>query len=329
MKQFTYIMPFVALLTMCVPTNDQEQESLIEQQVQVEEKTSERPIIVEEVPQKQLKRQPSPHSNAVHFEKLPTDDFITETEKQWRTLFPKVYEEVRHALYTSAPHYAFSLTEIHPEDLNQMIEAIAKNSRIDTYVVSWQAEYRGASGDVYFTYRYSLEEIAKQRAFVQTRVKQIVSEIIEPHFDEYERVKAIHDYIVLQAAYDVDLFESCGEEGCETLEAGHTAYGLLRDGIAVCEGYARTFAMLLDEVGVENYYVTGYGDDVLHAWNMVKVDGAYYYVDVTWDDPIPNQPGKVHYDYFLVPSEELYGHAWIREDYPETAKTRYIRSEEN
>lgn len=309
MKRFTYFMPFIALLTMCAPVVEEElRPHSIEQPIA---QPSERDMAVEIEGQK--------------IEPLPTDDFITETEKQWRALFPKVYEEVRHVLYTSAPHYAFSLTEIHPQDLNDMIEVIAKNSRVDTYVVSWQAEYRGVSGDVYFTYRYEADEIAKQRAFVANEVERIASEIIEPHFDEYERVKAIHDYIVLQTAYDMELFESCGEEGCDTLEAGHTAYGLLSSGLAVCEGYARTFSALLDEVGIENYYVTGYGDDVLHAWNMVKVDGEYYYVDVTWDDPVPNQPGKVHYDYFLVPTEELYGHAWIREDYPETAKTRYVR----
>ena len=69
-----------------------------------------------------------------------------------------------------------------------------------------------------------------------------------------------------------------------------TAYGALVEGRAVCAGYAKAYQLLLHKVGIPGWYVRGSsktvnsGQTVNHAWNLVSIDGKWYYTDVTWDD---------------------------------------------
>lgn len=91
---------------------------------------------------------------------------------------------------------------------------------------------------------------------------------------------------------------------------------LLKNG-GVCSGYSKAYQELLARVGIEAYYISGlvYGDDP-HAWNVVKIDGKYYCTDVTWDDPVPDEAGRIRRDYFMKTgatfergtSIESYGH---------------------
>ena len=54
---------------------------------------------------------------------------------------------------------------------------------------------------------------------------------------------------------------------------------------AVCEGYAKSFQLLMNAAGVSNFYIVGLGNGGGHAWNMAQMDdGYYYYFDATWDD---------------------------------------------
>lgn len=75
-------------------------------------------------------------------------------------------------------------------------------------------------------------------------------------------------------------------------------------------GYTSTFREFMDILGVEGEIIrgeamngTGYG---AHAWNKVKVDGKWYWIDVTWDAPVPDRPGTVfRYDYFMISEEQM------------------------
>lgn len=93
-----------------------------------------------------------------------------------------------------------------------------------------------------------------------------------------------------------------------------TVYGAFMEKEAVCEGYARTYKYLLDNLGVENILVTGTATNSNsetedHMWNYVKLNDNWYAVDCTWDDPIIHGNGTIGYDikhrYFLIGSAEL------------------------
>lgn len=115
----------------------------------------------------------------------------------------------------------------------------------------------------------------------------------------FERVQAIHDYVISHCSY------SFGTDDIRNL------YGCLVDGRCVCEGYARTFQYVCSLYGIDVICVSGDGDNGSgkpegHMWNYVRMnDGKWYCMDVTWDDPLTRDgdSGKVFYDYFLVGTE--------------------------
>lgn len=83
----------------------------------------------------------------------------------------------------------------------------------------------------------------------------------------------------------------------------YTAYGALVEGDAVCQGYALAYKLLLDKCGIDSVLVTS--NEMGHAWNLVKLDGSWYHVDVTWDDPTPNVEGGGTHKNFLRSDEGI------------------------
>lgn len=123
--------------------------------------------------------------------------------------------------------------------------------------------------------------------------------LVTPDMSEYDQVKAFHDYLVNNTEYK------------ETGDRSHSAAGPLLDGLAVCEGYSRALDILCYLSGIECICISGTGNGGGHGWNKVKIDGQWYNVDVTWDDPVSTKP-VLRYDYFLVSDSVLaQDHNWI------------------
>lgn len=127
----------------------------------------------------------------------------------------------------------------------------------------------------------------------QAELSEAVSELSFTG-SEYEKVKQIHDYLATTISYDIDAPHN------------QTLYGALVDRACVCAGFANAFKYLCGLNGISSVYVSGMVDsqpDAGHAWNMVRVDGKWYYVDTTWDNT--KTFGICRYDYFLVGSETV------------------------
>ena len=108
------------------------------------------------------------------------------------------------------------------------------------------------------------------------------NEIIQSlHLDgmsEYEKLRAIYGWLCKNVTYDRST------PGSETeMLLQHSAYAALVKHTAVCQGYATAFYRLALMAGLDARVVTGTGDGELHGWNIVKIDGKWYYVDATWD----------------------------------------------
>lgn len=91
----------------------------------------------------------------------------------------------------------------------------------------------------------------------------------------------------------------------------------------VCSGYAKALQYLLHEVGIEATYLTGMsdvssGNNDYHAWNMVKYDNDYYYIDATWGDLVNSDFETVNYDYLMFSSEEMNKNYQIQDPYEDT-----------
>lgn len=100
---------------------------------------------------------------------------------------------------------------------------------------------------------------------------------------DFDKILYLHDYFVANYTYDYDLVI-------------RDAYTFFAEGKGVCQAYMLGLIAAARELGVESIPVTS--DVMKHAWNLVKIDGAWYHVDVTWDDTV-SLPTQVSYTYFL------------------------------
>lgn len=126
---------------------------------------------------------------------------------------------------------------------------------------------------------------------------------------DYDKVVYIHDWLVKYAQYDKDM-----------TKPSYTAYGVLTGKLASCQGYAETMALVLTACGVENRFVWANSlmtSDGSHGFNKVKVDGKWYNVDATVDDPVNGAADAVKHDFCLVTdavSKQRY--KWDEKRYP-------------
>lgn len=141
-------------------------------------------------------------------------------------------------------------------------------------------------------YGFTKEEIEGNKEEVEDAIDRIVSKVSKAEND-FEKEVIIHDMLCKAVTYDSELGSDVG--------AIYSIYGALINGHAVCEGYARAFKLLCQSAGLECILVTGDSKGVGHLWNMVKLEGNWYHVDVTWDD-LKEEP---HHTYLNLTTLEI------------------------
>ncbi|MBQ5311629.1 MAG: hypothetical protein ILP19_06260, partial [Oscillospiraceae bacterium] len=138
--------------------------------------------------------------------------------------------------------------------------------------------------EVYFSYTCPADE----QAVMQMRLDSAVSEILDAAKGRSDRdtVRIIHDQIIRRCTYSTGSYEN-------------SAYGCLVEGQALCQGYTAAFEYLCSRAGIQTAPVET--ADGSHIWALVLLDGDYYHVDVTWDDPDDiDRPLYAKYDYFCT-----------------------------
>lgn len=164
--------------------------------------------------------------------------------------------------------------------------------------------YYWISSHVTYTEDYLTVQISPEYIDGETR-EQINCEIylaVEKYIESlggeteyYDITLGLHDIIIDNVDY---AYQSDGITPSYEVYA-HNILGVLLEGEGVCESYAKTYQMLLNYLGIENIYVTGYAGEP-HAWNMVRMDdGNWYWFDLTWDDQ-PDWMLGVRHNYFCV-----------------------------
>lgn len=225
-----------------------------------------------------------------------------------------LYDTLKVGLYNYEPQISLSSikNKINNEDVQMMI--YTRIAFEDPEFIHFEScHYNSFSGSVTVTYRdekyYNLEELRLKR-------DEIIALTIKKGMSDYEKVKAVHDYIVNNAKYNYDIdpknINSVSKED-------HNAYGVLINGIGVCDGYSKAMKYIMDKIGIECIVVFGQ-TSMNHAWNIVKQDGEYYHIDLTMAEGyFPGTPrdGFMIYDaYNLTDDEMALDHTWIRENYP-------------
>lgn len=154
----------------------------------------------------------------------------------------------------------------------------------------------------YFTDEFS-SKIQVESAINQ--VEQIKNQIVNNRTgNTYQDIKMVHDYLVNNLEYDTSI----------SRQHIYTIYGALVNKICVCEGYARSFKYIMDELNIPCVLVMGQGTNSQgqtenHAWNYVQLNGKWYALDATWDDPVVYGGGRASdaskYKYFLKGSNSF------------------------
>lgn len=106
---------------------------------------------------------------------------------------------------------------------------------------------------------------------------------------DIEREIYVHDYLMETVEYD------------EKADMNQSAYSALVGKRSVCAGYSRAFQLIMQKLGIPCYYCTGLADGGEHAWNIISIGGAYYNIDVSWDDALTSAYRTNTYTYFNVP----------------------------
>lgn len=146
------------------------------------------------------------------------------------------------------------------------------------------------------------QSLSEENLALLNEAQKVHSSITNDSMNNYDKIKAFHDYLINYCTYK------------DTGDRSHSAVGALIDGQAVCEGYTEAFDLLCYLSGIECIEIDGTAQNNTmsgpHAWNKVKLDNIWYNVDVTWDDPISSSP-MLRYDYFLVSDDKMtQDHQW-------------------
>ena len=154
---------------------------------------------------------------------------------------------------------------------------------------------------------------------------------------DLEKALLVHDYLALTNTYDqADLDYAKANNFTAALHPNsHTAYGAMVGKLAVCEGYAKSYMYIMQSLGIDCATVTG-RMNTPHMWNYIKIDGKWYHVDVTSDDPLYRKSGvtgsfdllgAVNHKYFLLSDAaltKLGTHSgWNMTGYPKASSTVY------
>ena len=180
-----------------------------------------------------------------------------------------------------------------------------KNWGMNCYEGGRYADGHNCKMDVQIAYKYPKEEV--DAYFV--KMKEVAKTLKQD--TDYKSVKAVHDYLIRNYTYDCSMANRSDYEGYET-------------GKMVCQGYCTAAFYLLSEMGISARVVLGasedYQKDTDHAWNVVRVDGKWYNMDVTWDDSgwLPD------YTFFLKNDADFYKHT--REGYYDYDKDMALSS---
>ena len=160
------------------------------------------------------------------------------------------------------------------------------------YSGGWSASYDGTTLTISLPYTMTGATLNSAKSAYHKKVSELTRGLDGK--SDYEKSKILHDRLIDTVTYT-------------TTANDQNAYGALVEGRAVCNGYARAYQHLMKEVGIPTWYVRGVsfnpttGVKIGHTWNLVKLDGRWYYTDVTWNDQVES----TFYEYLNITTQKM------------------------
>ena len=173
--------------------------------------------------------------------------------------------------------------------------------------------------------------LAQKDLDILDAVYMVLNDVVREDMSDYEKELAVHDWMVYNAEYDTNILTQLPD--FEEDPDNANPYGFLVHRKGICKGYTSSFQLFMDILGIECISVMGEGSGTHdgeweeHAWNLVRLDGEWYVVDCTWDDPLSyyEVSDAGHHKYFNVTSDFLRSnyHRWDEAGVPEATATKY------
>ena len=222
----------------------------------------------------------------------------------------KVYESILKALEAFAPEIRDLPVQVTKDEMMSIFDYVVR----DHPELFW---YQGGAkfffdaetqiiSHVELCYTMTATEAANRITKIEDAVKPVLASVV-PGMSDYEVVLRVYENIIRLVDYDTITLDR--QKAIPVPEGQpddiRSIYGVFVDQKAVCCGYAKATQFLLNRLGIECAYVTS----KTHAWNLVKLEGDYYYLDTTWGDhsntDLEKSSGRISYDCFCITTEEL------------------------
>lgn len=215
-----------------------------------------------------------------------TDLGYSELSKEEKALYnllsqniTNISEDVQDNGYYKINKIVYDYSRLSDVSINKAV-LVFINENPDVFWISntYSYAYEGNKTVLYFNSYVSQGDCSKMSSDLLD-VLQKFSNSLPDGLSDYELEKYVFDYITKNCKYDTAT--SSGNENWKS----YTAYGALVDKTAVCEGYSKAALKLLNMCGVDSALVCGYIKGTYsHMWNIVKISGNWYHLDITGCD---------------------------------------------
>lgn len=211
-----------------------------------------------------------------------------------------VYDEICQALFAHEEKVTVSTMDI--ESLDHAYQAVSA----DYGEIFWASGYvytQYKQGDtllgLVFAPEYTMSQ--SERTSIQQRIDtevELVLAGIRMDASDYEKARYVFEYLASNVDYELES------------EENQNIISVFIHKKTVCQGYASATQYLLQRLGIQSSIVTGTADGGPHAWNLVRLNGAYYYLDTTWGNSMYQSASEgrkrfTNYNYFAVTTEEI------------------------
>lgn len=244
---------------------------------------------------------------------LNSDDITTSVDDVTDETRESIKQDILYALdnfETKIPLSDYNITtEVFSSVANEVLE---ENPQyffvgISNFVVGYSLNkynstglFVASSATINYPENGDIETIKNKISFVNEAADKIVAGI-DDSMTDIEKALYVHDYLALNYKYDERIHSSDPNEKSQTV---FDIYNFFSQGTGVCQAYTCAYRYVMQyKLGITSKIAVS--SSMGHAWNIILINGNWYHVDVTWDDPTPDMEGNVNHNYFLMSDEAM------------------------